>query len=106
MNTVMLTGASGFLGTHILQRLLDEGHHVRAFVRSPSRLSENVALLDVDPNDARIHVVTGDMADAAAARDAASGCDQAIHAAATFSYRRRDAERMLRENVAGTTTVL
>jgi nucleoside-diphosphate-sugar epimerase len=46
------------------------------------------------------------MTDPAALKDAASGCDQAIHAAATFSYRRRDAEKMLRENKAGTTTVL
>ena len=39
-------------------------------------------------------------------REAARGCDRAIHAAATFSYRRRDVERMQRENKAGTTTVL
>ena len=102
----MLTGASGFLGIHILERLLDEGHQVRAFVRAPSKLRENLALLGVDPDDPRIDVVAGDMTDAAAAREAASGCDQAIHAAATFSYRRRDAERMLRENKVGTTTVL
>lgn len=46
------------------------------------------------------------MTDPAALKEAASGCDQAIHAAATFSYRRSDAERMLRENRLGTTTVL
>ena len=75
-------------------------------MRAPAKLRENLALLGVDPNDARIDVVAGDMTDAAAAREASSGCDQAIHAAATFSYRRRDAERMRRENKVGTTTVL
>ena len=106
MNVVMVTGASGFLGIHIVQRLLAEGHRVCAFVRTPARLRENLALLDVDSEDSRIEVVAGDMTDAVAVREAASGSDQAIHAAATFSYRRRDAERMRRENKAGTTAVL
>lgn len=106
MSVVMLTGASGFLGIHVLQRLLDQGHGVRAFVRTPARLRDNLAQVGVDADDPRISVVAGDMTDAAAAREAASGCDQAIHAAATYSYRRRDAERMLRENKLGTTSVL
>ena len=106
MSVVLLTGGSGFLGIHIVQRLLDDGHRVRALVRSPSKLRENLTLLHVDPHDPRIEVVPGDMTDAAAAREAASGCDRAIHAAATFSYRRRDAERILRENKLGTITVL
>jgi len=106
MAVVMLTGASGFLGIHTLRRLLDEGHQVRALVRTPAKLREHLPLVDVDPDDPRIEVVSGDMTDRSAAREAASGCDQAIHAAATFSYRRRDADRMLRENKSGTTTVL
>ena len=52
MTVVMLTGASGFLGIHVLQRLLDDGHRVRAFVRTPAKLRENLALLGVDPDDA------------------------------------------------------
>ena len=106
MTVVLLTGASGFLGIHVLQRLLDEGQSVRAFVRTPAKLRENLAQLGVDPENPRIEVVSGDMTDASAVRDAAGGCDRAVHAAATFSYRRSDAERMLRENMVGTTTVL
>ena len=106
MSVVLLTGGSGFLGSHILQLLLGDGHRVRALVRSPVKLRTNLSLLQVDPDDPRIEVVTGEMTDPAAAREAASGCDRAIHAAATFSYRRRDAERMLRENKLGTITVL
>lgn len=106
MSVVLLSGASGFLGIHVLDRLLGEGHHVRAFVRTPAKLRENLTLVGVDPDDPRIEVVTGDMTDAVAAREAASGCEMAVHAAATFSYRRRDEERMQRENTLGTTTVL
>lgn len=106
MAVVLLTGASGFLGIHVLQRLLDDGHHVRALVRSASKLRTSLALLGLDPDDRRIDVVSGDMTDGDVVRAAADGCSHAIHAAATYSYRRRDAQRMLDENVSGTTTVL
>ena len=106
MNVVMVSGASGFLGIHVVQRLLGQGDEVRALVRTPAKLRANLALLGIDPDDPRLHVVPGDMTDAPAVREAATGCDRAVHAAATFSYRRRDAERMLRENKVGTTTVL
>jgi dihydroflavonol-4-reductase len=106
MTVVMVTGASGFLGLHIVQHLVERGHRVRAFVRTPAKLRENLALLGVAPDHPHLEVASGDMTDPAALKKAASGCDQAIHAAATFSYRRRDAERMLRENAVGTTTVL
>lgn len=106
MNAVLLTGASGFLGIHVVRRLLQGDHQVRAFVRSPTKLHDHLMMLGVNPDDPRIEVVHGDMTDPAAVREAVGGCDRVIHAAATFSYRRRDAERMLRENTAGTTTVL
>ena len=106
MTLVLLTGASGFLGSYVLQRLLEQNHQVRAFVRAPEKLRENLALLGLEANDSRVEVVTGNMTDPAAVREAGRGCSHAIHAAATFSYRRRDAERMLAENHVGTTTVL
>lgn len=102
----MLTGASGFLGSHVLRRLLARDDQVRALVRSPAKLREVLPPLGIDPDDPRLAVVTGDMTDPEAAREAARGCDRAIHAAATYSYRRRDAERMMRENRLGTATVL
>lgn len=104
MSQVLVTGASGFLGIHLVKRLLDDGRRVRAFVRTPATLRENLAMLGID--DSRLEVALGDMTDAAAVQEAAAGCEQAIHAAATFSYRRREAERMQRENMAGTTAVL
>jgi nucleoside-diphosphate-sugar epimerase len=98
MNAVLLTGASGFLGIHVLHRLLDEGHRVRAFVRTPTKLREHLSLLGMDPDHRSLEVASGDMTNPAAVKEAVAGCDRAIHAAATFSYRRRDADRMLREN--------
>jgi dihydroflavonol-4-reductase len=106
MNAVLLTGASGFLGIHLVQRLLDEGHQVRAFVRTPAKLRQHLAMLGLDPHAPSLEIASGDMTDPAAVRDAAAGCDAAVHAAATFSYRRHDAERMRRDNTLGTSTVL
>jgi dihydroflavonol-4-reductase len=106
MTVVMVTGASGFLGLHVVQGLLERGHRVRAFVRTPARLRGHLEGLGVDPDDSRLDVAPGDMTDPIAVRAAVGGCDQVVHAAATFSYRRRDAERMLRDNELGTTTVL
>lgn len=106
MADVMVTGASGFVGVHVVRRLLEDDHRVRALVRTPVRLRHHLTMLGIDPDDARIDVVRGDMTDAGTVREAVSGCDRVVHAAATFSYLRAEAERMLRENVVGTTTVL
>lgn len=106
MSTVLVTGASGFLGAHTTARLLDRGHSVRALVRSPERLREHLRPLGVDVDASPIDVVRGDMTDAAAVKAAVAGCDLAVHAAATFSYRRRDGQRMRDENTLGTQIVL
>lgn len=102
----MVTGASGFVGAHVVRRLLDDGHRVRALARTPARVHEHLAPLGIAYDDPRLDVVPGDMTDAKSVRDAVAGCDRAVHAAATFSYLRSDAERMLQENTRGTATVL
>ena len=106
MGTVLLTGASGFLGVHTASRLLDDGHTVRAMVRTPERLRDNLRPLGIDVADPRLEVVPGDMTDPSAVRAAVAGCDLAVHAAATYSYLRTDTARMRDENVLGTRTVL
>ena len=106
MPTVLLTGATGFLGVHTTRHLLDSGHHVRAMVRSPERLAQHLEPLGVEPEDARVEVVPGDMTDRSAVEEAVAGCDAAVHAAATFSFRRRDRDAMQRQNAVGARTVL
>lgn len=106
MSRVLLTGASGFLGAHTTARLLDDGHTVRGLVRTPERLRDHLRPLGVDIEDPRIEVFQGDMTDASAVQAAVADCDLAVHAAATFSYRRRDEKRMRDENVLGTKNVL
>jgi nucleoside-diphosphate-sugar epimerase len=105
MATVMLTGASGFLGVHTTKALLDAGHEVRAMVRAPARLEEHLRPVGLAGDD-RVTAVEGDMIDEKSVRLAVEGCDAVVHAAATFSFRRKDTARMKRENAVGTRTVL
>lgn len=69
-----MTGASGFIGSHIVDRLLLDGHEVRAFVRENSDLS----FLPID----KIEVFQGDLSNA---ESSLTGCDAVVHAAAKVS---------------------
>ena len=68
---LLLLGATGQTGRHLLRQALDRGHHVTAFVRHPDAVA-----LQHD----RLSVVQGDATDADAVRDAASGHDGALFA--------------------------
>lgn len=78
-STILLTGANGFLGSHIAQELLRRRYAVRALVRPGSNRK---ALLANATNGLPIDFVEGDIRDDAQVRRAAKGCAAAIHAAA------------------------
>lgn len=97
MTGVFVTGGSGFIGGRLIERLCAEGHLVRALARSDAA-AERVRARGAEP-------VAGDLADVAAMRAGADGCQLAFHAAATLGDwgRREDFER---GNVQGTHNVL
>jgi uncharacterized protein YbjT (DUF2867 family) len=68
---VFLTGATGFVGRHMLKRLLAEGHTVRALVRAPQKAS---ALAQEG-----IELVAGDVAEGTGLDQGMRGCDAGIH---------------------------
>ena len=74
MKTALVTGASGMLGAHIVERLASSGWNVRAFVRNASKSGWLSAL------GARL--VEGDLSDKASVRRAARACDAIFHAGA------------------------
>ena len=76
MKTALVTGASGMLGTHIVERLASAGWNVRAFVRHASSTGRLEAL-GAKP-------VEGDLIDKASVRRAAQGCDAIFHAGAAL----------------------
>lgn len=93
-----VTGATGFLGSHVARVLADQGADLRLLVRSTSNL-KNLTGLKAD-------TATGDLRDAASLEKAISGCDTVFHVAADYRLWVRDPNEMYRSNVGGTRALL
>lgn len=89
VDTVFLTGASGFVGTHVLRELLAAGYHVRALSRKRQ------------PIDG-VQIVEGDLANAGAFARALDGCRYVMHCAALYSFAPSDRALTHKVNVVGT----
>lgn len=100
---VLVTGASGFLGSHAVRALLDAGHDVRASARSADRVHR--ALEPLGCSD-MVEVVEGDVTDADDVTRTLGGCDAVLHAAAVYSYDARRGRECLQANVRGAECVL
>lgn len=94
----LVTGASGFTGSHLVQALEQRGHQVVALVRKSSNLSR---LSDCQPE-----FVYGDITDRAALQQAMTGIDWVFHTAAYVELGLVNATEMARINVEGTRAVL
>jgi dihydroflavonol-4-reductase len=94
---VLVTGATGFIGSHVVRALLARGDDVRVTVRASSPLD---ALDGLD-----VERVTADITDRAAMRRAARGVERAFHVAGTTNLR-IEPEPQLRINAEGTRVVL
>ena len=95
---VFVTGATGFVGSHVAQELSRCGADLRILIRSTSQL-ENLAGLAAE-------TVTGDLLQVEALRSAVSGCDAVMHVAADYRLWVTDPEKMLATNVTGTRELL
>jgi len=85
MSKVLVTGADGFIGSHLTESLLAAGHQVRAFCLYNSNGSWG--WLDVLPeaSKAELEVVLGDIRDPLCVREAMQGCEQVFHLAALIA---------------------
>ncbi|WP_426732587.1 NAD-dependent epimerase/dehydratase family protein [Myxococcus faecalis] len=73
---ILVTGATGKVGSRLSQRLAERGHDVRALVREPTRA--------VFPKEARVEIAQGDLLDAGSLVPAVRGVDAVVHCAAFF----------------------
>jgi nucleoside-diphosphate-sugar epimerase len=99
---VLVTGANGFIGSHVVKRLAeDECARVRGFVRNVQPRSKH------EESDPRIEYVRGDVTDWGAVVRAAAGCDIVIHAAACQPFAPFPPRaRFMAVNVGGTENLL
>lgn len=95
---VFVTGATGFVGSHVARALTAEGARLRLLVRSSSNL-ENLEGLNAE-------TVTGDLREPEALRTAVRGCDALMHVAADYRLWVRDPKAMYAANVDGTRELL
>ena len=91
---IAITGGTGFVGGHLIDRLVSEGAQVRALARNPAKLGSRADAVDI---------ITGDLGDADALGALAAGCDAVIHLAAMTHALSRDDFRAA--NVEGTARV-
>lgn len=85
---ILVTGATGFVGSHAVPALLGRGHRVRLLARTPSKVPAVMQGVGVDVDtDGRVEVVQGDMTDRASVARALQGCRGVLHAAAQVEFR-------------------
>lgn len=89
---IALTGATGFVGGHVLRRLQDQGHAIRALARRPMRALDHVEWVD------------GDLANRSALARLVEGCDSVIHVAGVLNAPTADGFAL--GNVGGTGNLL
>jgi dihydroflavonol-4-reductase len=97
-DTVLVTGASGFVGSSVARALIARGLHVRVLMR-PTSPKTNIADLDAEP-------VPGDMRDEASMRAAMKDARYFFHVAADYRLWARDMEEIVRNNREGTRIVM
>jgi dihydroflavonol-4-reductase len=95
---VFITGATGFVGSHVARKYASEGASLRLLTRQTSRL-DALAGLDAE-------TVVGDLREPEKLRTALSGCDAIVHVAADYRLWVRDPQQMYAANVDGTRELL
>lgn len=94
---VLVTGATGLLGHHIVTHLQKSNEQVRIIVRSTSKLTVDTESLEI---------VKGDFTSASTLQDAVDGCDAVIHSAAVTATNLLKPDEYFRVNTAAVSTLL
>jgi nucleoside-diphosphate-sugar epimerase len=81
---VLVTGGTGFVGSHSVAALVSRGHQVRLLVRSRDRVARSLSPLGV----ADVESVVGDVTVPQSVEEVMAGCDAVLHAAAVYSLDR------------------
>lgn len=105
---VLVTGAGGFIGSHLVEKLVSEGAHVRAFVRYNSRNDPGLLRLLPPEHLKRVSLISGDFRDLDAVQKASQGVSHIFHLGALIAipYSYLHPAEVVEANVIGTLNVL
>jgi NAD dependent epimerase/dehydratase len=106
LQKVLVTGAGGFIGSHLAERLTELGYDVRAFVRYNS--GSNWGWLEKSPYLSKIEIYAGDIRDYDSVRKAMQGCKEVFHLAALIGipYSYDSPLAYIKTNIEGTYNIL
>jgi len=102
---VLVTGATGLAGSHSVAAIRAAGHDVRAFVRTREKCVSVLGRLGLAEGSG-LEIFVGDLGDRGRIKEALTGCDALVHAAAFFTQDTRRREEVERTNVDGARSVL
>jgi dihydroflavonol-4-reductase len=113
---IIVSGATGFLGSHLVCHLLEKGHAVKALKRSSSTLTEFNYIFSTHFEDQPIQVredllkrltwAEADLFDIISLEEALAGASEVYHCAAIVSFLPGDRDRLMRVNVQGTANMV
>ena len=101
---VLVTGGTGFVGSHVVRTAREAGHAVRVLARTPAKVAPLMGRMGVDGDG--VEVVAGDITDSGSVQRAVDGCDAVVHAAAVVGTDPSAEAEMERVNLAGVENVL
>ena len=106
MKNILVTGACGFIGSNLVELLLEKGFNVKAFAHYNS--NNSWGWLEDIKHKADIDIISGDIRDYDSVSKAMEGCDSAFHLAALIGipYSYRSPLAYIRTNIEGTYNVL
>ena len=101
---ILVTGGTGFVGSHTVRQLVSDGHDVRLLVRSERSVTQALTPLGLDAS--RFEIVLGDVTDRDSIRKAVDGMQAVVHGASVFTMDKRREKEINKTNRYGTEVVL
>lgn len=105
---ILITGADGFIGSHLTEELIQQGYNVKAFVYYNSFNSWGWLDTSRDKIKSEIEVFTGDVRDPYGVKEAMKGCDTVLHLASLIAipYSYHSPDTYVDTNIKGTLNIL